>query len=177
MFSQEDKVEVNNCLLKLSYLSVAAAQIFLALQGFYLPNCFAVKNEKRIPRCVRLQTPLKTRQRTNFKSLPFINLIIIFLGEMMWEMSHCWILPAELKRTCICPVRLAVTAQLSRAHVTKDETDLLPGVLLAGGAVERVVEDVGGKARPHGGGARCLSLLGVGGAHHSPPLLHSIFFI
>lgn len=80
--------------------------------------------------------------------------------------------------TCIRPVGLAVAAELSFwAYVTKDEEDLLLGVLLAGGPVESVVEDVGGEACPHGGGARRLRLFGVAGAHHGPPLLHSIFLI
>lgn len=35
-----------NCLLKLSYISVAAAQKFLDFQGFHLPNCFALLLEK-----------------------------------------------------------------------------------------------------------------------------------
>lgn len=54
--------------------------------------------------------------------------------------------------------------------------DLLLRVLLIGGAVHRVVKDVGGKAGSQRIWGFLLCFVGVCGAHHGSPVLHSIFF-
>lgn len=58
--------------------------------------------------------------------------------------------------------------------VTEDQADLLLGLLLAGGAVDGVAEDVGGKAGPQGVRRRLLGPARVCGPHHGPPVLHRV---
>ena len=79
--------------------------------------------------------------------------------------------------TCNYPVTLSLpTVGLCLcADFTEDETDLLGCVLLVRGAVDRVVEDVAGKAGPQRIRGSLLSLFRVCGAHHGSPLLNCIF--
>lgn len=76
--------QVNNCLLKLFYLSVAAAQNFLYLQGFNLPNCFALLLEKWKTEFQDVLDYKHDQKHTNTaisNTPPFIKFIIFFLEE------------------------------------------------------------------------------------------------